>query len=54
MISPNIRTSMVIDTVEAIAPVSAPRRMAKKMVAMDVPAMLTRLFPIRMVVRNLS
>ena len=54
MISPNIRTRTVMTTVEATAPVSAPRRMAKNRVAMEVPAMLTRLFPIRTVVRSLS
>ena len=54
VISPKIRTAMVMKTVDARAPVSAPRRMENTSVARDVPAMFTRLLPTRTVVRNLS
>src|SRR5574344_1975903 len=53
VISPKIRTATVMKTVDATAPVSAPRRRENTSVARDVPAMFTRLFPTRTVVRNL-
>ena len=54
VISPNVRTASVMMTVEASAPVSEPRRIENTRVARDVAPMFTRLFPMRMVVRNLS
>ena len=54
VISPKVRMTRVMTTVDTIDPVASPRRMANVRVAMVVAAMLTRLLPIRMVVRNLS
>ena len=54
VISPNVRTTRVMTTVDAMEPVASPRSTANTRVDSVVAAMFTRLFPMRIVVRNLS
>ena len=47
--SPNIRTTIVVTTVETLAPASSPRKRTKMSVDREAQAMFTMLLPIRIV-----
>ena len=47
--SPKISTTIVVTTVDILAPASSPRSFTNMTVASDALAMLTMLFPIRIV-----